>query len=327
MWLAAKWAAWLAILAAVVHVFYQVLTDANWSKQTVDWDAGWLAASGGLYLAGLAFPALFWWWCLRSLGQRAGWFATFRAYYVGGLGKYVPGKMMVIIMRTALVRGPAVRTGVAAVTVAYEGFTSMAAGAMLAALLVAWKFQSEEGRLWQALVLLAVALAPTLPWVFNPVVSRVARRFQKPDAEPLPPLRTGTLLGGFALNLVGWFFLGFSLWALVRGVYAEPYPVEEVLACTAYLCIAMVAGFFFVTPGGLGVREAILLLFFEPSLGPGLAFVVAMGLRLVWIIAELAAAGVLYPLPFVWSKTAHQVINSGGMIEESSRANQKGADP
>jgi uncharacterized membrane protein YbhN (UPF0104 family) len=49
-------------------------------------------------------------------------------------------------------------------------------------------------------------------------------------------------------------------------------------------------------PGGLGVREGVLISLLTPALGPDLAVVAAFLLRLVWVVAELAAAAVLVPM-------------------------------
>ena len=41
-----------------------------------------------------------------GVGQRPGGMATVRAYYIGQLGKYVPGKAWALLLRSVLIRGP-----------------------------------------------------------------------------------------------------------------------------------------------------------------------------------------------------------------------------
>ena len=67
---------------------------------------------------------------------------------------------------------------------------------------------------------------------------------------------------------------------------------------TASVALATVAGFAVaVLPGGLGVREGVLMYALTPALGDqNLACVAALALRLVWVAAELLAAAVLLPL-------------------------------
>jgi glycosyltransferase 2 family protein len=67
----------------------------------------------------------------------------------------------------------------------------------------------------------------------------------------------------------------------------------------ASVALATVAGFLVaVLPGGLGVREGVLMSALAPALGSDQAVVAALALRLVWVVAELAAAAVLVP----WSR-------------------------
>jgi len=51
-----------------------------------------------------------------------------------------------------------------------------------------------------------------------------------------------------------------------------------------------------VTPGGLGIREGILMYALGPALGKEGAIAAALTLRLVWVAAEILAALVLGPL-------------------------------
>ena len=64
----------------------------------------------------------------------------------------------------------------------------------------------------------------------------------------------------------------------------------------ASVALATVAGFVVaVLPGGLGVREGVLMAALAPALGNDHAVVAALSLRLVWVAAELVAAAVFFP--------------------------------
>ena len=64
----------------------------------------------------------------------------------------------------------------------------------------------------------------------------------------------------------------------------------------ASVALATVAGFVVaVLPGGLGVREGVLMSALAPALGSDNAVVAALALRLVWVAAELAAAALFLP--------------------------------
>ena len=192
-----------------------------------------------------------------------------------------------------------VRPGTAALTAAYETLTTMAAGALVAAILIGVKRRAIQLMVWKALGLLALAGVPILPGVFNPLVRRLSGRFTA--GQPLPRLPAVALPIGLAVTACGWAFLGASLY---RGDARDPgapgpWTAGECLDCVAIAALSYVAGFVGQTPGGLGVRELILQQFLVPaSRRETRALVVALLLlALLWTTAELVAAGVLFWLP------------------------------
>ncbi len=308
----------VAVLAAVAWQFARILQDPKLSEEdplhrpalqilgetVLHAHPGWLAASALLYVTGLGFSAFFWFRLLRVLGQKPDPVAAARAYYVGHLGKYVPGKAWALLLRTTLVSGPDVRPSVAAMTAVYETLTTMAMGALLAAVLLTWLAADSGTYVWQALGLLALAGIPILPGVFNFLVRRSAAPFLRGDAQPLPAVRTPTLLFGLALGGCGWVLLGTSLWAVLEALRPESAALEgaTLARCIAFLALAYVAGFLALpAPGGLGVRELILQQFLEPELGPLPSLVAVLLLRLLWTAAEAGMAGALYWLPSPWA--------------------------
>jgi uncharacterized membrane protein YbhN (UPF0104 family) len=308
LWMAAKWAVTLLVLVMIGRVFYR-----DWRQLKdgpITWEPLWLAAAAGLYLIAIAFSWGFWHWALLVFDQKPDWFRSLRAYYIGHLGKYVPGKAFVLIMRTGMVQGPRVRTSVAALVTIYETITYIAAGALLGAILLLADYlfgpPVYEGETFLALavLLVPVAVGPTIPWVFNPVMRRLAAPFLKADAVPLPRFRYGMLLAGMLWSLGSWLFMGVSLWATLRALQPG-YPLElpELIRCTAYLCVATVFGFFTPLPGGLGIREVVLMALLLGSVQPQVvAFAAPVVLRLTWVVTEVLAAGVLYPWPLVSSR-------------------------
>ncbi len=93
---------------------------------------GWLVLCGALYLLGLGFWALCWHRLMRSLGERPPFLTAVRAYYIGHMGKYLPGKAWAVFLRAGLVRGHGASPVLATVTAFYEVLVTMSAGALSA---------------------------------------------------------------------------------------------------------------------------------------------------------------------------------------------------
>ncbi len=257
-----------------------------------------LVLAGGLYLLGLAFSAAFWMLLLGWAREPLPVGIAVRAYYLGHLGKYAPvGKGWAFLIRVGLAFQGGVRPVTAAVTTAFETLTTIAAGAFLAAMLLLFDRGGDRAWFWPTLGLFVAVGLPIIPGVFNFLVDRVGARFREPG-QSWPRFGFGSLLIGLGLTACGWALLGASL-AATLGAFNPEWVTEPLtvwLRCTALVSVSYVAGFLASTPGGLGVRELVLQQLLAPTLGVRAVIVVVL-LRVLWTLADLASAAVVYWLP------------------------------
>ncbi len=265
-------------------------------------DVRWLLVAAFLYVVGLLPMGIYWHRMLHVFGQSPSLLDTMTAYYVGHLGKYVPGKAMVVVIRSTLIDNAKANTTITAISVFAETLTMMAVGAFMAAGIIAWSFSQYTWLLVVSIGLMLTAGIPTWPPIFRWIVRRLKIVKFEPDVERALSAFTVRLMGfGWMANMVGWIFLGLSLWAILKAIPMQP-PLDSPLALlprtTASVCLAVVAGFLSLIPGGLGVRELVLDELMAEPFGPTVAIVSAVLLRLVWLMTELAISGILY----LWMK-------------------------
>jgi hypothetical protein len=313
-WLRRWWPAFrvLLVLAILGSVGWRLARDlGELELGELSLRPGWLAVCGLLYVTGLGGSGFFWFRLLRVFDQQPAPLATARAYYLGHLGKYLPGKAWALLLRGTTVRGPGVGLGPAIITAFYEVLTTMAAGALLAAVLFACQPPAAVGLTWDpvlvGVLLLALVGVPLLPAVFNRLVGRLAARFRAVESLRLPSLRERTLVEGLALTACGWALLGLSLWAALQAILPEPgaLTASTWAQYTAMVALAYVAGFLTLfMPGGVGVREVLLQVLLTPELAArhinapeGVAAAAVLLLRLVWTAAELGLAALIYCFP------------------------------
>ena len=316
-------AALKAVIAAVVlwavgrHVLrtWDDLVDRG---VTLRFEPVWLAASGLLYLVGLAAYGVFYERILRASATPIGLVPALRAYLVSHLGKYVPGKAMVVVMRAGMVVPFGARASTAAIATFYETLVMMAAGGLVAG--VGFAMAGDSGRVsltlpgWgplelpmyrlAALASLGLGLAFSVvvaPRVFGRLAGLISLPIPGVGPEALPRLSGRLLVQGLIWSSIGWILLGLSqlavVYSMLDGTTTGVAALGRLPVITAAVALATVAGFVVaVMPGGLGVREGVLMSALAPSLGPDRSVVAALVLRLVWVAAELAAAAVLVPL-------------------------------
>jgi glycosyltransferase 2 family protein len=300
-----RWAirlAKLAILAVVVWGIHSTLWS-GWQKlEGEHWNLsqlrpGWLILAALFYLLGQLGPGWFWWRTLDWLGQPARLPETLRAYYIGHIGKYAPGKALVIVIRASLLRSGGTTATAATVAVFFETLTTMGVGAAMAVIILAVRFTEHRWLIGTAFVLWIIVSGPTSPAIFRRLVRYTgAGKLDPAMADRLTHLRYGSLLWTWFPIAGGWLLMGLSLWATAR---AAGFPTslalfDEIAFCTAAVAIAVVGGFLSFLPGGLGVREAALLELLTLSYGADGALIVSIVSRLVWVVAELSISAMLY---------------------------------
>ncbi len=261
--------------------------------------AGWILLSGVFYIAALTPIGIYWFRVLRAMGQRPPFITTMRAYFLGHLGKYVPGKAMVVVLRTGALKQT--NSTVTAISVFAETLAMMAVGAFIAPAVIAVQFRDQTGFLMTSVVLMLLAGVPTFPPVFRFIVrklkvDRVDDSVKAARDEYSWPL----VFSGWASSLVGWLIMACSLWALLQAFpIAGPTNLQPPSFTVAYprmlaaVSLAVVAGFLSLLPGGVGVRELVFNELLNEPYGAAIAMICPVLLRLTWLSFELLTAGIL----------------------------------
>jgi hypothetical protein len=295
----------VAVVVGVGWHFWRLLSSEELSQHTLTLRFEYLLPAGLLDLGAHTIWATFFVQLVRYEGDAVAWRTGVRAYFVSQFGKYVPGKAWVLFLRVLLLRRAGVHPAVVGVTATYETLTSMAAGAVLGVCLLPWtgvgdRVEETVGpALWIGLA--AVACLPLVLGTLNRIAARVAQKRRGPDVRPLPSPSVGLLARGLLQDALGWCLLGLSLWVTVQAVVPRPSALSGTafLQCLAAVAVSYVAGFVvLVSPGGLGAREAVLLVMLTgplresagQALAAPLAAVVAIVLRLVWTAFEVGCS-------------------------------------
>lgn len=272
----------------------------------------WQASPAGLVLAGAIYAlgmlpgSLFWRQCLKALGQPNHLLTTLWAYFYGNLGKYFPGKAMVIILRVAALHRLGIKKTATSITIFMETLTMMSVGGAMAGLCmivlnIDWRLTLLS------LGLLVATFLPTYPPLLRVLLPRLQRGVDPHELEVWSSRIDGRLfVRGWLYLTVTWVAFGLSLIVVLRSLpVADLKQASEltfVLSCFGACALAVVMGFVSLIPGGAGVREAVLSIVLAPVVGPAAALCGAIWLRIVWLATELAVVGLLFVIRFIIEK-------------------------
>ena len=256
------------VLLVAALVFVVLRARSLWHGSHIDWpQVDWFALAGAFLLgmAGTAAGAAIWLFILRDLGVRTQrrWAGLF---FQAQLGKYIPGSVWQYAGRAAVARSNGLPVRPVAISLPIEFVAAAVAGGATGAFLLGW---------WGAAVVAAAA-----------IVLLVIQRPARVRALPLPTTIRATLL-----YLPVWLLLGGSFWLCAHGLLGV--PAQDLAFYIGAFAVAWLAGLLAVyAPGGLGVREAVLVALLSGRIGAADALVVAAASRLILIAVDLALAGI-----------------------------------
>lgn len=237
-----------------------------------------------LVVTGLLLTGFLWLRILDGYGHRLPLGDGFAIFFVGQLGKYVPGSVWSIGAQAQLARPHAVppraTVGASLVFLGFNVATAAFAGGLIA---LAGRVPLGMPAWLIAIGVLAV-LAGLQPKVVNTLGTRVGGSALR--------LRALDVLVAVALMAAVWALYALALLALV------PDPSSRVLAALAgAFTIGYAVGVVVVfAPAGLGAREATFIALLTPVTDLATATSVALLARVVHLIADFGVAGATWRL-------------------------------
>lgn len=278
---------WAFVVTALALAGLALASD--WERATgaiEEADPARLLASFLLGLGGLWFAYVSWRMSLHSLGGELPVITGARVFFIGQLGKYVPGSVWPVVMQADMAREHGVRRSQTTAAFPLTLLVSCLTGAGVAIATVPTELGDVPGRTGLlALPVLALLLHPRVLSVARDVAERVLRR-------PIPVVVPDwvALLKIGAATLAMWLLLGLHL--VMLWPTGWPNAADLALALGA-VALAWVGGLLVVfVPAGAGIREAVLLAILGPSVGTTQALVMALLSRVLLSVGDVALAGV-----------------------------------
>lgn len=286
----------IAVIVALVYFIGDRVAD-NWTQiREYDWKIKPIPLIASLAVMNLALFlmsavlrdifALF----SRHIPNRK----AYKIAYLSQLGRYIPGKVWQVFGMVYL----AGKEGISKA----EALTSFAMAQIFTtppAVLIVWIYVmfgdtpglEDMNLTWLYVVIGAVcvvsfAVAFRPQWVSS-LVNLLLTRLGRETIRIEPGKKGGSRI--LFIYLVGWVTYGLAFYLFLISV--SDFPADRIIEAAGAFCAAYLIGYWSIlTPGGIGVREAIMVLLLAPFFPPGVAAAVAAFARLWSIVGELIAS-------------------------------------
>ena len=285
--LGSRWLKWAVVVIAVGIGAYEI--DKEWNQvHHALGEIGLLASFEALLaLLGMEVATLLQWQALLAgLGSPVRTTTAGRIFFVGQLGKYIPGSLWPILTQMELgarANVPRARSASASILTM---IVSLATGLLVAAATLPFAHYAA-GYDW-VFILVPVILVCLYPKVLNPLLNWLFKLAKRPGLDQSVTL---TMLSrALAWSILAWVANGVQIWILADKLGA---PVgRTILIALGGYAFAWCVGFVIVfAPAGAGARDALLILALSPLVGSHPALAVALVSRAVNTVSDLLVAG------------------------------------
>jgi uncharacterized membrane protein YbhN (UPF0104 family) len=214
----------------------------------------------------------------QPIGRRA----AARVWLVSNLGRYLPGKFWSVAGLAVL----ASRAGVSGWAATGSALAMQALALGTGAVVVAFAAPQSASPIQLAA---AVGVAAVCVWVLvSPTLGARLLKAVRPEAE-FRPLAARVALSAALVMLVAWVAYGAALWLLARGLL--PGSALTLRGAVGVFAAGYIVGLLALfAPGGVGVRELVLVALLTPRVGPGGAVALAVASRLLLTVCEVGGA-------------------------------------
>lgn len=233
------------------------------------------------------------WHYMTKLNQAAiGYVQAVTAYLYSILGKYIPGKVFMLLARVPAYEEKGVPIRKVTICFLLENVCTLLGAAFL--FLISLLFFPNEllaDYKWAAIILVILFFICINPKIINFFLG-IVEKITKKDGLVIP-ITYPQMLKVVLLFICNWIIVGIGFYMLTCSIY--PIPASEMLYVAGIFGLSCIIGILAIfAPSGLGVREGILVLGLTLVMPEEYAVIISIVSRLWMTVSELALIGIAF---------------------------------
>ncbi len=288
-----KYAKYIFLILVVVFLIRYFYNNYDTYKNLeVDINWGIFAAAVLFYFLYKITLASLWHYMTKLNHAAIGYFQAITAYLYSILGKYIPGKVFMLLARIPPYEEKGVQIRKVTICFLLENVCTLLGAAFLF-LISLFFFPNEilEDYKWATIILVILFFICINPKIINFFLGLV-EKVTKKDGLVIP-ITYGQMIKVVLLFIGNWIIVGIGFYMLACSIY--PIPASEMLYTAGIFGLSCIIGILAVfAPSGLGVREGILLLGLTLVMPEEYAMIISIVSRLWMTVSELALIGIAF---------------------------------
>lgn len=241
------------------------------------------SAALAMAMVNIALTWVSWRLLLRSAPAAPDWAQSARIFFLGQVGKYLPGSVWSYLASAELAKQAGLPRATAVSSLFLAVLIGLGSGLLVAIAIVPETIDLASFSWWMVLIIAPAALVLAWPPAMTAILRAARIDF---------PMKTTSLFASGASACIAWIFAGAMIALLARALGLE-FGWSLLAYATGAYALAWVSGFlFFIAPAGLGAREAVLVAMLAARMPLSDAVIIAMLARVVMTITDLILAGI-----------------------------------
>jgi glycosyltransferase 2 family protein len=274
------------VLIAVSWVVWKNISDI--SSYSFELKHGYLVAGFAVILLNYLFCFMIWHMLTASFGLHVPITKAARGWFLSYLGKYIPGKIALLLVRMDAYDGYSGRKVAVATFVEYIIALVAAFLVVLLSLLFSPEIVPVHIR-WISILGTVLLLTILYPPLLKRIANTVLKVIRKEPLQSVPAFRNIILFVG--TYMLATLISGFAFYLVLNSL--SPVSFKYYIIITGVYGIAGLAGLAaFFAPSGIGVREGVIFLILPAFISRPTVIVGALVIRLITTVAELLLAGI-----------------------------------
>lgn len=304
------WIIWIAALFFCVGAIWKYWGQFREHSGEV---SPWLIVAGAFgTLVSYAFESWAWHILVKEINGGVRFVNSFRAWSYSQVAKYIPGKVMVLVMRHRYCSRDGMRPSKVAAAVVLEIVLSLVCAVSITIIASLWTGVTWGLSPWLFWGVLAVLLVIIHPWTIKTGM-RYYYKLRKIDLSETPELTLWGILKPLGIYFVAWVFYGLGGYWLMKALGITAIDsAADLGGIVGAFTLAWAGGYLFLpAPGGAGAREAVLIFTLKPWVDPlGVRAIIAILARFCQSGMDLLFAGTCWLIGFIASRTKKNDTNS-----------------
>ena len=280
------------LIVLIIFFFLGKTFFENWQK-IKDYDFSfnyfYLILSYLFLFLGIFLGVFIWNKVLRILepDKKLSFFKAFKVYIYSWFGRYLPGKVWMFAGRVYLGQKEGIPKKPLLISVIYEIILSIASGFLLSLFLLSIAFGSKLYGLYLIPIFVVLGgLFFSHPKVIFLLFNIILKKFKKINIKKNDFLNYKTVIQIILYYFVSYLIEGIAFFFLINSIISLSF--YDIIGVIGAYTVALVSGTVAIfAPGGLGVREGILVLILQFYFSISIVILISVVARIWFTLAEL----------------------------------------